>query len=341
MNKPILLVAGGSGGHMFPAIAVAQRAHHEGQACVLFTDPRGLRFLSDQDAGLFSRVVVFDTLSPMNGLGLLIKTVKQIRSLRPKVAVGFGGKMSFLPLIMARLLGIKCAIHQSDAVLGQANRWMIPWMHTAFSAYPHLPFKTQVIGTPVRKAYHAILPAETTLPFEILILGGSQGAHFWSQLMPQALGLMPTELQQKLAVTHQVPEKDLGAVQAAYGPLCCAKVTLFSFSKDLHENMQQAHLVFSRAGASTLAELAVAGRAVFLVPYPFAKNDHQKANAQWVVNNQAGWVHDQKELTPELISEFLSSCLHNPEQVLYAGKKMKEMSSQNATDLLYKFCHTS
>lgn len=344
MKQPLVLIAGGSGGHMFPAVAVAQQAQDDAQPCVLLTDQRGLRFLSPQDRDLFFSIVVFPPLKVSNAPSFLFKALAHLRRLKPSVALGFGGKMSFIPLLVARLLHIRCGLHQSDTILGQANRWMLRWMHASFSAHDHRPYATHVIGTPVRKVYGTIRPLEANTMGEklhLLVLGGSQGAQFWSKLLPETFGLLPESVQKKIHVTHQCRAEEVDALKEKYAALGLAGSDIFSFCFAVHEKIDRAHIVFSRAGASTLAELMVAGRGALLVPYPYAKNNHQKHNADFIVKGEGGWSYDQEALSPQVLAEFLVARLHNHEELLYAGKKMKEMSSPNAANVLYKFFFTS
>jgi len=339
--NPIVLVAGGSGGHLFPAISVAEACYVRKHPTLLLTDERGQRFVSGYES-LFHSIHIFPKRSLFFELSRTpFSLIKILTRLGPKAMIGFGGQFTVLPMLVGRLLGIKCGIHQSDYIRGKANAFLAPWMHQVFLAHaPHTKKKERVIGMPIRQGFENIPPLDQiTFPLKILILGGSQGAHIWSVLIPQAVKELSIDHQKQIEIVHQCPPKDQEAVRGLYQDTCVS-FEVVPFIQDMPELLSKSHVVFSRAGASTLAELAVAGRPALLIPYPHAAQNHQQENAKAIASCGGGWVYDQDKITPSAVTEFMRSCLHNPDQLLYAGTKIKTSSHFNASSLLYEFCTT-
>ena len=339
--KPIVLVAGGSGGIVFPAISVAETCYTHKHPMILFTDARGQRFVSGYES-LFKSIYILPKRSFFfELLHTPFSLIKALARIRPQAMIGFGGQFTVLPMLMGRVLGVKCGIHQSDYITGKANAFLAPWMNQVFLAHaPHTKKKERVIGMPIRQGFENIPPLDQIIfPLKILILGGSQGAHIWSVLIPQAVKELSPDHQKKIEIVHQCPSKDQEDVRRAYQDTCIS-FEVVPFIQDMPELLSKSHVVFSRAGASTLAELAAAGRPAFLIPYPYAAQDHQQANARAIAACEGGWVYDQNLITPSVVADFMRRCLHNPDQLLYAGTKIKTSSHFNASSLLYQFCTT-
>ena len=306
---------------------------------ILLTDVRGQRFVSGYES-LFKAVYIFPKRNVLFELtGRPFSLLKTLLGIRPQALIGFGGQFTVIPMLVGRALGIKCGIHQSDYVRGKANAFLAPWMNRVFLSHPvKTKKKEHVVGMPIRQGFESITPLEKIdFPLRILVLGGSQGAHIWSVLMPQALKNLSPEHQKKVEIIHQCPSKDQEGVRRAYQDTH-ASFEVVPFIQDMPELLSKAHVVFSRAGASTLAELGAAGRPAFLIPYPYAAQDHQQENARAVAACGGGWVYDQNKVTPAMVSAFIEQCLHNPDQLLYAGNKIKTSSHFNASSLLYQFC---
>jgi UDP-N-acetylglucosamine--N-acetylmuramyl-(pentapeptide) pyrophosphoryl-undecaprenol N-acetylglucosamine transferase len=407
--KPcVILVAGGSGGHVFPALAVAQSLVHQGAHVELWTDPRGARFVSsDQAADLFVHVRIFPEPSARKPIQTMGQTVVQAATwlckARPLAVIGFGGKTTLIPLFLGRILGAfwgaRTAIVQPDVLRGRANvalglvverifcafdqpkkeskgalkaglkalvarlgntaprntaprntapRNTAPRNDCSTQAKPVEPLtgrpqtgKVRVVGAPVRKEFQNILPQKpwpAQGPFCLLILGGSQGAKVWTDLMPQVLeGLSETDLK-AIHLAHQAPKADIPMLTERYGGLCLGSVEVSTFFTDMAQRIQAANLVFARAGAITIAELAAARRPGFFVPYPYA-GQHQMANALAVANAGGGWFCPQDRLDPVVLGDFLKDCLHNPEQILYAGKSLHDsFYHADAAHSISRFC---
>lgn len=340
------LVAGGSGGHMFPAFAVAQEAVRQGALCSLLTDARGARFLGDY-GNLFQEVCVLPSQRSWLGIPYIASVIKWV--VKNSVILGFGGYMTVSPLLVAKILGRVCGIHQSDVIMGKANRWLSRWAHGIFVTHKETGEKyprAQCIGTPVRDGVNAIPPMEVSVfddgcPMNILILGGSQGATFWSSVIPQGIALLSREDKNRLQIVHQCRPEDEKETVQAYVQAGMSSVTVCPFIQDIIPEIARAHLVFTRAGASTLAELGMAGRPCFMVPYPYAADNHQWINAEAVADQGGGWLCSQDEVTPEKIMLFVTNCLHNPSQLLYAGSNAQRLFPAYAARQLVQFCLSS
>ncbi len=338
------LVAGGSGGHMFPAFSVAEEALKQGYPCTLLTDARGARFLGEHK-DLFQKITILPSIK--QGARYFLELHRWIRP--TKVVIGFGGQMTFLPLITSKLRGRLCGIHQSDVLMGKANRWLARWVDGVFVSHEQTANcspKAVCIGTPVRAGFES-MPAleiktfDRSSPLNILVLGGSQGAQFWSTVIPQALDLMTAEDRHCLSIVHQCRPEDEPKTYQAYEGAGLSSVSVKPFIQDMVATAERAHIVMTRAGASTLAELCAAGRPCFMVPYPHAADNHQQINAQALADQGAGWICLQSQVSPEKIALFLKDCLHKPSQLLYAGMSAQKIFPPHAARRLVQFCLSS
>src|SRR6202795_425327 len=299
-NAPlILLAAGGTGGHLFPAEALGVELIRRGFRVRLATDGRALRY-----SGLFSKdtidVVPSATLrgrSPWSlattGIKLAAGTAVSLnlmRRLKPAAVVGFGGYPTLPPLLAAKLFGVPGIIHDANAVLGRANRFLSRHVSAIATSLPgvldrdpQLSGKTTTVGTPMRPAVLAAaavnyVAPETTGPFRLLVVGGSQGARVMSDIVPGAIERLEPALWRRLILTQQVREEDMARVRAVYARLKI-HAELAPFFADLPAKLASHHLVVSRSGAGTVAELAAIGRPSILVPLPGAIDQDQFANA--------------------------------------------------------------
>ena len=325
MDNPsplILLAAGGTGGHLFPAEALGVELIRRGYRVRLATDSRALRY-----SGLFSRdtidVVPSETVRSRNPLSLartLIMlgygtavSLNLMRRLKPKAVVGFGGYPTLPPLLAARLFGVPGIIHDANAVLGRANRFLSSRVTAIATSLPgvldrdpQLSGKTTTVGTPMRPAVLAASAAkyaspEPTGPLRLLVVGGSQGARVMADVVPPAIERLEPALWSRLILTQQVREEDMARVRAVYARLKI-NAELAPFFADLPARLAANHLVISRSGAGTVAELAAIGRPSILVPLPGAIDQDQFANAG--VLSQAGGALRiaQTDFTPDRLA---------------------------------------
>ncbi|MGE5476481.1 MAG: undecaprenyldiphospho-muramoylpentapeptide beta-N-acetylglucosaminyltransferase [Bacteroidales bacterium] len=328
----VLLAAGGTGGHVFPAEALAQSLMERGYRLGLVTDRRGHAY-----GGTLGSLETFRIAAGgIAGRGLLSKVravaelalgVVQARALlkreRPAAVVGFGGYASVPTMVAATMLGIPAAIHEQNAVLGRANRLLagrVNRIATSYGAVQHMDaaWKSKVThtGMPVRAAIAALRDAPYPAlaedqPIRLLVLGGSQGARVLSEVIPAALAALPEGIRSRLQVAQQCRPEDLDMVRAAYAGTGI-DATLESFFADVPERMSAAHLVIARSGASTVAELTALGRPAILVPYPHAIDDHQTANARAVDEAGGAWLMPQPAFTSEALAGRLESLFTQP-----------------------------
>lgn len=352
--RPILLAAGGTGGHLFPAAALAQELQRRGYEVELATDIRAEKYGVEFPARAIHRIPSA-TLTSRNPLAIL-KTfsrlgvgfagaLRLLRKVNPGAVIGFGGYPTLPPLIAARTLGIPTAIHEQNAVMGRANRLLARFVdRIALSFTPtkrlrrSAEAKALLTGTPVRDAvlayrdvpYIAPEPADRLL---LLVFGGSQGAHFFAEVMPQALRLMPSPFLWRLTVVQQVREEDLAELREIYKEAGIA-AHLGAFFRDLPERIATAHLVIARAGASTVAELMAIGRPCLLVPLPHALDNDQLENAARLQEGGGGWCIRQSELTPERLASELERLSTAPELLADAAAKAKAMAITDAVTKL-------
>ncbi|WP_448191181.1 undecaprenyldiphospho-muramoylpentapeptide beta-N-acetylglucosaminyltransferase [Azospirillum sp. sgz301742] len=336
--KPIILAAGGTGGHIFPAEALARELLARGHAVTLITDKRGHAFGDTLPEVPVHRI---RAASPSGGvLGKLKGAVQLaigifdarslIRQIAPAAVVGFGGYPSVPTVYAAGRASVPVLLHEQNAVLGRANRLLISSARRLAVAYPSVsgvrePAKIVLTGNPVRPAVAAKRAAPYDAPaadgpVRVLVMGGSQGARIFSDVMPAALALLPAALRSRIHLAQQCRPEDLEGVRAAIAPLGLGGVELESFFRDVPDRLAAAHLAVTRAGASTVAELTCIGRPAVLVPYPFATDDHQTANARAVAEAGAAWLVPQPEFTAETLAARLTALLADPAQLTRAAQ---------------------
>jgi UDP-N-acetylglucosamine--N-acetylmuramyl-(pentapeptide) pyrophosphoryl-undecaprenol N-acetylglucosamine transferase len=348
--RPILLAAGGTGGHLFPAAALAQELKRRGYEVELVTDERAEKYGTEFPARATHRIpsATFASRSPIdmaktfarlfNGY---LKARNLLSGIEPLAVIGFGGYPTIPPIMAARSLGIPTAIHEQNAVMGRANRLLSRFadrIALSFTPTKHLDpkaeAKAQMTGTPVRDAvlsYRDVpyVPPEPASRLLLLIFGGSQGAHFFAEVMPQALLLLPSPFRWRLTVVQQARDEDLAELRETYNKAGIA-AHLAAFFRDLPERIATAHLVIARAGASTVAELMAIGRPCILVPLPHALDNDQLENATRLQDGGGGWCIRQSELTPERLASELERLFISPELLASAAAKAKAMAPIDA-----------
>ena len=349
-GKLAVLAAGGTGGHMFPARALAEELLGRSWRVALVTDKRGGGF-GDALPQVETRQVRAGAVTgggffaKLKGLAnLLVGTAQAISFLtrrRPDVVVGFGGYASIPALMAAAQLRRPILLHEQNAVAGRANRLMAARARLIATAYDKVKGlsekeaeKTQLIGNPVRPAIQAVgmteyLPPETGGPLHLLVVGGSQGARIFNEVVPAALALLPESLRARLRLSQQVPGDALDGIAAHYRDIG-VEADLAAFFDDIPARLTSAQLVIGRAGASTIAELSAAGRPAILVPFPSAADDHQTANAQAFAHNGGGWVMPQGGLTPEKLAQRLTELFDRPGVLAQAASAAKALGRPDA-----------
>ena len=344
-----VVTAGGTGGHLFPAEALAGQLAARGAATHLFTDRRVDGFASDLPGVEVVRVRAgrlgggpLGTLGGVVEIALgVVQARRLLRRLEPAAVVGFGGYVSLPTMLAATQLGFPTVIHEQNAVLGRANRLLARRVHriaTGFAETAALRAaergRATHTGNPVRPAFIDVAasrydPPEPGDPVELLITGGSQGARIFSEIVPAAIGLLPPPLRAALRLAQQARPEDLDGVAEQYERIG-VEAEVQSFFLDMPHRLQRAHLAICRSGASTIAELAAVGRPALLVPYPFAADDHQSANARAFANAGGGWVIPQPSLSAPMLANRLAELLTDPGALRHAAVQARAFARDDA-----------
>ena len=326
-----VLAAGGTGGHMVPAHALAAELKSRGHGVLLITDDRGARF-----PGLFKDVPVHilpagrlggGPIGWLKALGSVIKGRSQAKRLyrdhRPDAVVGFGGYPAFPALLAASSMGIPTVLHEQNAVMGRVNRLLAGEAEAIGTAYDEVERlksgykdKAVLVGNPVREAVSRLgeipFPAfDEYAPLKILITGGSQGATVLSEVVPAGLGLLQPSLRRRLQIVQQCRPDDIDAVRKTYAELGIP-AELLTYIEDMPEKLADAHLFIGRAGASTIAELTAAGRPAILIPFPSATDDHQTANAREMTKAGGARTIQQTNFTPDVLARQIEALAIDP-----------------------------
>ncbi|MEW6220077.1 MAG: undecaprenyldiphospho-muramoylpentapeptide beta-N-acetylglucosaminyltransferase [Thermodesulfobacteriota bacterium] len=352
----VLLTGGGTGGHLFCGIALAERlAQRQPAAEVLFLcTERPLDAEALARAGLPHQALA---CRPLKGMALrsllaavaglpaaVLAAWRVMRAFGPEVAVGVGGYVTGPVLVAARLAGIPTAIHEQNAVPGLTNRWLGRLVDRIFVSLPgserqFAAGRTLLTGNPVRPALIAAAgqPREKAPGATLLVLGGSQGATRVNELVVAALRLGRQELPPGFRLIHGTGQADLSRVRAAYADLgVSARVE--AFFTDMAEVYRQADLLICRAGATTLAEITLFGLPALFIPYPYAADDHQTRNARLVAGAGGGLVLPQAELTPERLAEALLALLREPARLAAMGRATGSLARPEAADTILDAC---
>lgn len=336
-QKCALVMAGGTGGHIFPGLAVAEalreagwRVHWLGAPDSMesqLVPPRGFAFEAVAFGGVRGKGLMTLALLPLKLLRAFWQSLQVVRRVQPDVVLGLGGYITFPGGMMASLWGKPLVLHEQNSVAGLANKVLAQLADRVFTAFPGV-FKTgQWVGNPLRQAFtQQATPAERfagrTGPLRVLVVGGSLGAKALNDIVPQALALMPKATRPQ--VIHQSGAKQIEALRANYAA-AGVQAELTPFIDDTAAAFAQADLVICRAGASTVTELAAVGVAALFVPFPFAVDDHQTTNAQFLVAHGGGWLVPQAELTAQNLAERLTALsrdtLQDVAQKAHAQKK--------------------
>jgi UDP-N-acetylglucosamine--N-acetylmuramyl-(pentapeptide) pyrophosphoryl-undecaprenol N-acetylglucosamine transferase len=350
----VVLAAGGTGGHLFPAFALAQELGRRGVVVDLLTDMRGDRYGTSFPARAVYRVpsAAMAGRAPLQASRAawqlargVAASLRLLARLEPGAVVGFGGYPAFPPLVAARLRRIPTVLHEQNAVLGRANRALARHVSAIAASFANTRFlegrpqaKVRVTGNPVRDqvvdwATQSYQPPHEEGPFCLLVFGGSQGARFFADALPPALALLPDDVRAGLFVVQQCREEDLKRVEAAYGA-AGIRSHLAAFFANLPEEMARAHLVIGRSGASTVAELAVMGRPALLVPLPHAVDNDQLHNARRLAEAGGAWCLEQKDVTAQSLAETIARLLASPDTLAQAAAAAKALGRPDAVTRL-------
>ncbi len=346
----VTLAAGGTGGHMVPAHALAAELKSRGHGVMLITDERGAKI-----PALFEDVPTY--ILPAGRLGggpigwlkaaaAVLAGRRQAKALyrefTPDAVIGFGGYPAFPALLAASALNIPTILHEQNAVLGRVNRLLAGSADAIATAYaevdrlkPGHAGKVELVGNPVRESVARLgtLPFpefDDTAPLKILVTGGSQGATVLGQVVPDALGMLSPKLRHRLQVVQQCRPDDIEAVRNRYAALNIP-AELLTYIEDMPDRLGEAHLIIARAGASTIAELTAAGRPAILIPLPIATDDHQTANAREMAKAGGARMIAQTEFTPEVLAKQVEAIAGDPQALSNAAERALSVGRPHAT----------
>ncbi|MDR1350929.1 MAG: undecaprenyldiphospho-muramoylpentapeptide beta-N-acetylglucosaminyltransferase [Zoogloeaceae bacterium] len=339
-QKTVLIMAGGTGGHIFPALAVATALRAAGWRVCWLGNPEGMearlapaqnfemvyvRFAALRGKGLARKLML-----PLSLARACWRAMREMRRVRPDVVLGMGGYISFPGALVAWMLGIPVILHEQNAIAGLANRVLSFLANRVLTGFPDVLRRGVWVGNPVRADIAQTPPPDVRLagregPFKLLVVGGSLGAQALNAIVPQGLALMPTGLRPQ--VVHQAGGQHLEALQANYAAVG-VEAHCVSFIEDMAGAYAWADLVICRAGALTIAELAIVGVPAILVPFPQAVDDHQTHNARFLTLAGGGILLPQDRLTPESVALTGN---YSRSQLLEMAKKSRALARPDAT----------
>ncbi len=346
----IVLTAGGSGGHLFPAQALAGEMMRRGYEVDLITDNRASVFGVNFPGRGVHKVpaATFRGKSPIEAMKMVATNSNGFKmaydvigDLKPKAMIGFGGYPTIPPVLAAMARGVPSMIYEQNSVMGRANRFLAPMVKAIGISFEDTKFlegklteKSFLTGTPLRDGILEMRggtyqPPQPGQPLNLLCFGGSQGARFFSDIMPVALQLLPQELRDRMMVVQQCREEDIDRVFDSY-EVAGVAAELATFFEDLPLRMAGAHLVVSRSGATTIAELSALGRPSVLVPLPHSVDNDQLENATRFEKAGAGWCFEQAIMTPERLAGTLRRLFEEPATLARAASRSKSLARFDA-----------
>lgn len=343
-----LVMAGGTGGHIFPGLAVAEalrakgwRVHWLGVPGSMeerLVPPRGFAFEAVQFGGVRGKGPVTLALLPLRLLRAFWQSLRVVRRVQPDVLLGLGGYITFPGGMMGVLAGKPLVLHEQNSIAGLSNKVLAGVADRVFSAYPNALKTGEWVGNPLRAEFlRQAAPAQRYAgrsgPLRVLVVGGSLGAKALNDTVPQALALIPAE--QRPLVTHQSGEKQIDALRAAYAK-AGVEATLTPFIQDTATAFAEADVVIGRAGASTVTELAAVGTPAIFVPFPHAVDDHQTHNARFLVDAGAAWLQPQSTLTADGLAQLLQGLTRRELQA--RGEKAQAQAQIHAVEAMVQAC---
>jgi UDP-N-acetylglucosamine--N-acetylmuramyl-(pentapeptide) pyrophosphoryl-undecaprenol N-acetylglucosamine transferase len=348
MTRCALIMAGGTGGHIFPGLAVAEalrerawRVHWLGGPDSMesrLVPPLGFAFETIDFGGVRGKGPVTLALLPLRLLKAFWQSIQVVRRVQPDVVVGLGGYITFPAGMMAVLLGKPLLLHEQNSVAGLVNKVLAGVADRVFTAFPGVLGKARWIGNPLRAAFlRQPPPAERFAgrngPLKLLVIGGSLGAKALNETVPRALALIPVG--ERPEVLHQGGARQIGELRANYASVG-VEAELTPFIEDTARAFAEADLVICRAGASTVTELAAVGAAALYVPFPFAVDDHQTTNARFIVDAGGGWLVQQRDLTPQWLAQLLRTTTRA--ELLAKAAAARGVAKTSATDEMVAAC---
>lgn len=356
-HDTILLAAGGTAGHMFPASALAEQLKRAGYDVHLATDKRGMAFVGELTpveihsvpaATVYTGGILALPFRLLTLTATFIMSLVLILKLQPRVIVGFGGYPSFGPVVAARLLRRKVLVHEQNAVLGRVNRLaarMGSYIATSYANTANMPSsaaeRARRTGNPLRPAvlkaaqggYRFLSPGR---PFDLLVFGGSQGASIFADIVPKAIGLLPENQQRRLRIVHQVRKADMRATLDVYSGLG-VYAEIRDFFSDLPTRMRRAHLMVARGGASTVAEMTTLGTPSIIVPLPGSLDQDQANNVRELADEGGAILLPQSELTPERLAKEMEQLMLNDQALRDMSDRARRFGEPDAAGRLFRY----
>jgi UDP-N-acetylglucosamine--N-acetylmuramyl-(pentapeptide) pyrophosphoryl-undecaprenol N-acetylglucosamine transferase len=347
--KTALVMAGGTGGHIFPGLAVAEALRQKswrvhwlgggpGTMESQLVPPRGFPYETIAFSGVRGKGIKTILLLPLRLLNAFAQSISVVRRVKPDVVVGLGGYITFPAGMMSVLLGKPLVLHEQNSVAGMANKVLAGVADRVFTAFPGVLRKATWVGNPLREPFlHQPQPeqrmAGRTGPLRVLVVGGSLGARALNEVVPRALALIDPA--QRPIVLHQSGARQIEELRANYAA-AGVQAELTPFIDDTAQAFADADLVVCRAGASTVTELAAVGCAAVFVPFPSAVDDHQTTNAKFLVDAGGGWLVQQRELTPEWLADLLRTVDRN--ELTRRAAAARKMQKTSATEEVVAAC---
>ncbi|MBF6631168.1 MAG: undecaprenyldiphospho-muramoylpentapeptide beta-N-acetylglucosaminyltransferase [Comamonas sp.] len=347
-EKVALVMAGGTGGHIFPGLAVAQALREQGWRVhwlgapnsmeARLVPPQGFPLESIEFGGVRGKGIMTLALLPLRLLKAFWQALLVIQRVKPDVLIGFGGYITFPGGMMGLLAGKKLVLHEQNSVAGAANKILASVADRVFAAFPNALKNASWVGNPLREGFlrqpePAVRFEGRSGPLKILVVGGSLGAKALNDRVPEALALLPAHARPE--VIHQSGAKQIDALRANYAA-AGVQAQLTPFIDDTAQAFADADLIICRAGASTVTEIAAVGAAAIYVPFPHAVDDHQTSNARFLVDAGGGWLIPQDLLTPEKLAEMLQNMQRST--LLNVAQKAKTMQKIHATREVVTAC---
>jgi UDP-N-acetylglucosamine--N-acetylmuramyl-(pentapeptide) pyrophosphoryl-undecaprenol N-acetylglucosamine transferase len=345
--RHVLIMAAGTGGHIFPGLAVARELIGQGARVSWLGTPHGLENRLVPEAGIdISRIDISGLrgrglsgwlAAPLRILKAMLQARRVFRAQQPDCVLSMGGYVAGPGGLMARLMGIPLVIHEQNAIAGMTNRWLRPLARRVMAGFPNVLKNAEHCGNPVRADIAALADPEQRYagrsgPLKVVVIGGSLGAAAFSELVPAALARIPAD--KRPTVLHQAG-RQFEQTKNAYAE-AGVEGEVVEFVDDMAQAWGQADLAICRAGALTVAELAAAGVASLLVPFPHAVDDHQTANAAYLASAHAGWLIQQRELNPEQLAERLAGLKR--EQLAAMAGRARALARTDAARRVAEVC---
>lgn len=347
----VLIVSGGTGGHIFPALAVARAMEEKNYDVQWLGSQGGMEERLVKQQGFRLHLIAVQGFRGKNALAKLtavwqlmisiFKSYKLIKTINPDFVIGFGGYVSAPGGIAARLLFIPFVLHEQNAVAGTTNRLLAKFANLRLTAFPDVLSDAKTVGNPLRKEICAIYmerrDPENQQVLNILVLGGSLGARKINQVVPSVLcNINKTKA---IQVWHQCGKGKATEVKTAYQKFG-SQVRCDDFIENISEAYQWADIVICRAGALTVSEIAVAGLVAIFIPFPYAIDNHQVKNAAWLEDNQAAKMIEEKELTEQHLEFTVLDLIQNPEKRMYIKEQLRRLAVHDATDRIVSLCES-